>query len=451
MKPLMMLSLLVALAGLAYGQSAIPDDPNVLFEEGAAAPTAAPAPVAAPPLAKAVEIGGTLYSDYTAFLDWKDSYPDPGHLSAGTSTLFAPNLQADIYLDARPFDTVRVFAKLRAVSPYTYPQVIPGTPTAAGISLFELYADAGANDRLYVRVGQQVVNWGVGYFFSPADIISLTPIDPLRPDLVRPGPLALKMNVPFADVDNFYLYLVANQGFQPGDAYSLEDLAIAARIEVLLGGWEMGLGGYYQRSQRPKAMVTATGSLFGRLGLFAEGVVSQGMDRTRVQQQAGAPGSFQTFIDTTTPTVSGTVGARWMQSDWHILLVVQYFYNGQGYTDAAAEGTAMAAYSLQQQGTPPVGPLLYPTDVFQPGMHYLAGRASWTDILASKVDLALFAEANLGDGSGVVSPSISYTPFRGFMLTFAPYISYGADGTELVSMFGRFSLSLKLTVATGSF
>jgi hypothetical protein len=84
-------------------------------------------------------------------------------------------------------------------------------------------------------------------------------------------------------------------------------------------------------------------------------------------------------------------------------------------------------------------------------MHYLAGLASWTDILASKVDLALFSEANLSDGSVVISPSVSYTPFRGFTLTCAPSVSYGADGTELVTMFGRFSLSLKLTAATGSF
>jgi hypothetical protein len=212
----------------------------------------------------------------------------------------------------------------------------------------------------------------------------------------------------------------------------------------------MGLGAYYQRNLRPKAMATATGSLFGQLGLFAEGVLSQGMDRTRVQEAPGAPGSFQTFTDTTTPTFSGTIGARYLQADWHVTVIFQYYYNGQGYGDAATESAAVTAYALQQ-GAPPAGPALSSTDVFQPGRHYLAGLASWTDILASNVDLALFTEANLSDGSGVMSPSISYTPFRGFMLTFAPYVSYGGNGTELVSMFGRFSLSLKLTVATGSF
>jgi hypothetical protein len=433
----LVVSALLALPGLAGAQSVIPDDPDSLFQADAVpAPQAAASVPAAPALARAIEIGGTLYSDYTAFLSWNDS---------GTSTLFAPNLQADIYFDARPFDTVRVFSKLRAVSPYTWPPAVPGTPP---ITIFELYADVNRDGRFSVRVGQQVMNWGVGYFFSPADIISLTPIDPLRPELVRPGPLAVKLNMPFAGVDNFYLYLVANQGFQPGDAYSLLDMAVAPRVEVLLGGWEMGLGAYYQRSQRPKAMMTATGSLFGQIGLFAEGVLSRGMDKVRVQEQAG---TFLTTIDDTTPVFSGTLGARWLQSDWYISLVVQYYYNGQGYADAASERAAVAAYALKLQGSPPTGPALSSTDVFQPGRHYLAGLATWTDILASRVDLALFAEANVSDGSGVVSPSVSYTPFRGFMLTFAPSMTYGENGTELVAMFGRFSLSLKLTVAAGSF
>jgi hypothetical protein len=76
---------------------------------------------------------------------------------------------------------------------------------------------------------------------------------------------------------------------------------------------------------------------------------------------------------------------------------------------------------------------------------------SWTDILASKIDLALFSEANVSDGSVVMSPSIAFTPFRSFTLTCAPYVSFGPDNTEFVTQFGRFSLSLKITAGTGSF
>lgn len=89
--------------------------------------------------------------------------------------------------------------------------------------------------------------------------------------------------------------------------------------------------------------------------------------------------------------------------------------------------------------------------MFQPGQHYLAGLVSWTDILGSKVDLAVFYEGNLSDGSGVVRPSFSYTPFRDFKLTLAPYVTHGADNAEFVSLFGRLSLSMQLTLGTGGF
>ena len=67
------------------------------------------------------------------------------------------------------------------------------------------------------------------------------------------------------------------------------------------------------------------------------------------------------------------------------------------------------------------------------------------------MDLGLFSEANLSDGSGVVSPSVSFTPFRSFTATFAPYVSFGPDTTEFVTQFGRLSLSLKLTIGTVAF
>ena len=340
---LILTSVFLAMTAAAGAQSVVPDNPDSLFDQSPgdqpAEPVAGPAAPAAPApsLARGVEVGGYLYSDYTGFLKWTRAYPDPADLTAGASALFVPDLEADLYFDARPFDTVRVFTKLKAVYPFT------------AISVFEAYADVNFNDRIYLRAGQQVVNWGVGYFFSPADIISITPIDPLQPDRERQGPLALRLNAPFAEVDNLYLFIIANQALISGGNYRLEDLAVAPKAEVVLGAWEIGVGAYYQKDQGPKAMVTATGSVFGQIGLFGEGVFSRGMDRVIVQESSGAPGTVTTFTDTTTPAFSGTIGARYLQADWHISAVVQYYFNGQGYRDAAGENTANAAYALQTQ------------------------------------------------------------------------------------------------------
>ncbi len=491
-------------------QAGIPENPDSLFgpsapsapEQGkspAAQPPAEPSAepeggmiqnlpqsqAQTPPLAvtgllqsTSVQIGGYLFSDYTAFVTWANAYPDLSNLPSGSSNQLIPNLEGDIFFDARPYTYFRVFGKFRAIYPFastqsvTETQTTPlsslyslqsGTPPIPNISVFELYADVNYKERVFFRVGQQVVNWGVGYFFSPADVISLSSINPLQPTLEREGPVALKMNVPFADVDNFYLYVIANQAFAQGGTFYLDDLAVAPKVEFVVGDYEIGIGGYYQKNQRPKAMVTATGSLFGKIGVFGEGVVSYGADRTFVEQGLTTLATtplplvvpYQSFTDTTTPYFSGTIGGSYLQPDWHFSLFAQYYYNGQGYSQASQEQAALSLYGAQQRaialGIQPPGPLLSLSDLVQPGRHYLAGALSWSDIHSSGVDLGLFYEGNLSDGSGVISPSVAYTPFQYFTVSLAPYMSYGGQNTEFVSLFGYLSLSLKLTVGEGAF
>ena len=246
---------------------------------------------------KGVDIGGYLYSDYTGYAIWPGSYPSFSDPASGLTSSFVPNLEADVYLDARPYSFFRVFGKLKAIYPFggsaqgvyqaqTNPFASIYTPPSGSsaaipnISVFELFADVNWNEKLFLRVGQQVIHWGVGTFFSPADILSLTPINPLQPNLERQGPLALTVNVPFASVDSASVYVIANQAFAQNRPFDPSDLAVAPKVELLLGDYEIGVGGYYQRAQRPKAMMTATGSLFGTLGIFGEGVVSYGSDRT---------------------------------------------------------------------------------------------------------------------------------------------------------------------------
>ena len=197
-----------------------------------------------------VQIGGYLFSDYTAFVTWANAYPDFSNLQAGTTNQLIPNLEGDLFFDARPYTYFRVFGKFRAIYPFSSSQSVAetqttpltslyfpqsATPATPNISVFELYADVNYRDKVYFRVGQQVVNWGVGYFFSPADVISLSAINPLQPTLERQGPVALKMNVPFADVDNFYVYVIANQAFAQGGTFYLDDLASKKRSPSRFG------------------------------------------------------------------------------------------------------------------------------------------------------------------------------------------------------------------------
>ena len=417
---------------------------------------------------KGVTIGGTLYSEFTEVVQWYQDYPALSNLSAGESDYFVPRLEGDIYFDARPYDYFRVFGKVKATYPFTGSSSQSGlSPTqfstnlasAPNVNLFELYADFSYRDSIYFRAGKQVMSWGVGYFFSPADVISLAPINPQQPTLEREGPLALKVSIPYASIDNLYLYAIMNPAFQEGSVFHIDDLAYAAKTEFLVGDYELGIGGYFQRTQRPKLMATATGSLW-KLNLFSEAVLSYGRDANLVVAAPLVPPLYYSVgpADTTSPYFSGTVGASYTNSDLNLNLFGQYYYNGQGYADAATEEAAIKLYHYQLAqlagGVTPAGTLLTSNDLQNPGRHYLALSANLTNIANSNFDIGLFYEGNLTDGSGVLSPRVSFRPLGGYSyvaFTLAPYFTYGDSSSEFVGSFGHLTLTLKATIGEGSF
>ncbi|HUX52412.1 MAG TPA: hypothetical protein VMW73_16605, partial [Spirochaetia bacterium] len=349
------------------GTAAAPAQPSTV--QSAAKPAS---PTDAFLTSKGVTIGGTLYSEFTEVVQWYQDYPTLSNLSAGESDYLVPKLEGDIYFDARPYDYFRVFGKVKAIYPFTGSSSQAGlSPTqfstnlasAPNVNLFELYADFSYRDSIYFRAGKQVMTWGVGYFFSPADVISLVPINPQQPNLEREGPLALKVSIPYASVDNLYLYAIMNPAFQEGGVFHIDDLAYAAKTEFLVGDYELGVGGYFQRTQRPKLMATATGSLW-KLNLFGEAVLSYGRDANLVVAAPLVPPLYVAVgpADTTTPYFSGTVGASYTNADLNLNLFGQYYYNGQGYADGATEEAAIKLYHYQlaqlSGGVTPPGTLL---------------------------------------------------------------------------------------------
>ncbi|NLM26368.1 MAG: hypothetical protein GX208_09695, partial [Firmicutes bacterium] len=85
------------------------------------------------------------------------------------SNRFRTNLSGNLFLDARPDPNYRVFANVQV----NYGQ---------GIYLSELFSDFNYQDKIFFRGGKQTINWGVGYFFSPADVINVGKIYPQNPE-----------------------------------------------------------------------------------------------------------------------------------------------------------------------------------------------------------------------------------------------------------------------------
>lgn len=74
------------------------------------------------------------------------------------------DLSTTLFLDARPSGEFRTFLK---------GDVSYSTDAGVSLELRELFADFDVDNQVFVRAGKQTVNWGVGYFFSPANLINL--------------------------------------------------------------------------------------------------------------------------------------------------------------------------------------------------------------------------------------------------------------------------------------
>jgi hypothetical protein len=385
-----------------------------LFEESAAQEGEAEevAPEEAFLVSERLEWGGSFDLTFTTQVAW-DGYPAPwGRVfwQEGVSSLTS-KLAGDLFFDARPDRDFRVFGKVKAVYQY---------PADWDVEIFELFSDFQIKDLLFFRVGKQTVQWGVGYFFSPADVLNLVSIDVEDPEAEREGPIAVKTHLPFT-AHNAYLYLVANDIDKP------YEIAVAPKLELLLGNYELGLGAFYQTDLTPKGMLTLTGPL-GDLDLFAEAMVQWGSDRTFVD--FSPPPSTNTIEDEL--LFSGTAGFSYINSDWNISLFAQYFFNGQGY-DEPYDYEILIEDSSDALPLPPEIPtpaIISSADLLYPGRHYLAASIAWSELLDSAFGLSLLYVANFSDRSGLINPILTWEPVDHVSLSTGFRFRYGQEGDE---------------------
>jgi len=407
-----------------------------IIEEAPEGSAGGPGPGSAPEppeevflLSEKLEWGGRFSASSTAEWSWY-GFPSSWEDFVSTDRAFLDTrIEGDLFFDARPERDFRVFGKLKS----SYRSALPGT-WEWDLEVFELFSDFQLGDRVFFRMGKHTIRWGVGYFFSPADVLNLVSIDPEDPEAEREGPVSLKAQVPFGP-HNAYLYVVANDVTDP--AY----IAAAPKLEIVIGRYELGIGGFYQTGAAPKGMLTLTGSLW-ELDLFGEGVLQWGSDRTYVRA-AALPPFYETYRREDELLFSATAGASYLNADWKVALYAQYYYNGLGYEEFPVDAAIAAAARFAGD--------LTASDLLYRGQHYLAGSVSWSEILDSDFSLAVFSLTNFSDGSGQVGPTVSWQPWDYFRISFALGWVYGDPGDELAPNGTAFGISLGATLGSGRF
>ncbi len=385
-----------------------------------------------------VRVGGSIAGTVTTTWQWND--PWNNGLTPSDSYGLTPELSALIFFDGRPTESTRFYGSVKTAWPFT---------ESTSTQVFELFSDFSWNDSLYLRFGKQTINWGVGYFYSPANIMNLQQIDPTDPTAQLEGPVALRALVPIKGTQhNLWGYAVFDSA-----TMKPEDTALAAKAELVFGGWELGLGGYYKKDDPIRGMVTAVGSIRD-ISLFGEATVSRGSSRTWVTKVLSLdPPVATTTTDDTSIFFKGTAGFRYSNSTDNWSLLAQYLYDGEGYANADREARIDETNVLLVPGSETVYSQYLKALIYNSGRHYAALSYSKSKFLVDDLTVSLFAMGNLSDFSVYIKPSLSYAFFDGLSMSLSPFFAFGFDSGEYVVLNdGRaVGVTVVMTLGSGNF
>ncbi len=362
-----------------------------------------------------IKIGGrfdtSLETNTVIYKDDDEDFSD--HLK---DTTFNPTLSAMLSVDARPTDVLRMYVKFGFGYPFAstantqITQITPSPQFETTVwdyfKVKEAFTDFSVADRAFFRFGLHTVTWGTGIFFSPvSDIINASSINPEDTDAQVDGVLNLRTQVTFPGSQNcLWAYVV------PSSTLKAVDTAFAAKYDLVLGGWELGFGGFYKYQNAPKAVLTASGSL-KKATIFGELVYRYGADSEWMTN---------TDWDDKKNIIQATAGVSYYFKDPMIMLMGQYYYDGND-KDFKHE---YFTYGHNIAAMVNFGKIFGNTDLTA----NLFGMVNFgkEDV---PVDYQLIID-QMGMGSFIntatFSGAINYSPFPNFSLGFGPYVTVNA-------------------------
>ena len=370
--------------------------------------------------------GSTSFSlDYTAlWTDFAAAKKEGEYFLEGfENSYLVPTMLASLYFDARPNETLRLYGKVETSYPFEISVPMAGL-SIPQFRVIELFTDFNIGEQAFFRFGKHTVNWGVGYFFSPADVINIGKIDPEDPDKQVEGAISLRSMFTFSETQNcLYLYLIPT-GIEEG--FLARNTAIAGKYEFLLGNTEIGIGGWYKYNRSPRLVSTLTSTIFKDISVFGEAVFAYG-----TEEQWTTSKSFENkdFV------LQGTFGFSKYFKNSKINLASQYLFNGFGENDLTSLDDA--SFSTKQA--------LYG----YAGKHFLALSLTKTEVFTEKLALSGFFLMSFSDFSGMGSLNLNYNLDKNCNLSFGPNLVFGKEKTEFARTADKNMLSFNLSVKLG--
>lgn len=237
-------------------------------------------------------------------------------------------------------------------------------PAAPVYTLGEFHLSFDVSKVVFVRLGNQLIDWGASAVWSPADFINRRVADPNAAIDTRAGKPGVRIHVPWA-AGNFFVFADASSALtkagEPRDLLRTGTLALKA--DTTLAGWNVGLVANGGVEAPPRLGLTTSGQVFG-IDLWGEagGVVP--LADHKLTWSASLGGERQFGVD----------------GEW--TLRSEGYWNPDGQGDVALTPAILGAF------TP-----------FYWGRAYLYAEVLKQKLLGPDVTGSLSATVNLGDGS----------------------------------------------------
>ena len=250
-----------------------------------------------------------------------------------------------------------------------------------------------------VTVGRQAITWGVSHLFPVADLWAQ--FSPFELDTEeKPGSDAVRvLSYPVRGLE----------------------LDAVAGARGTASDWSAGLRATVDL---PAADVYLAAGKFWNQAM-ALGGMAYVLDRMKLRLEAALPYDLDTDA---WQRVRATAGVDWLSA--RLSLTAEYHLNGIGAGDPSGYLAALA------------DPRLRRGESYYLGRHYLGAAAGYTVDEEARLSLALSALWNVGDGSAMATPILSYDFGQSTSVSFGALRSFGATPTlvppALRSEFGTY-------------
>ena len=412
-----------------------------------------------------LRIGGSLNAELGLKYVWADPYTKKNDVKKAflnpEVAQLRPTIGANLFFDARPVQDLKLYGKFLFEFPFEknlngalsipkslvppngvdIPVSVNGSPN---FKIWELYTDFSTKDIAFFRFGKHTVKWGTGYFYSPADVINISRIDPQKPTEDREGPVSLRTHIVIPKTQyNIWLYLLPDtETFKP------QYTAGAAKAEFVFGDWELGVGGWYRYEKAPRFITTLSGSIAGKVAVFAEGVFAWGSDYTYYRDDD----ALTPYTVKNKPFFQATLGGSYSNADSHTMLAFQYYYNGFGYTNSRAADriadSAADALNNKNFTDPGVKEILEKSRevaaMGNRGQHYIAFTVSQNKIGTEDLTANLFQQFAITELEGLTTLSLNWKIFKFVQMSTGPIFSYPLSPASHSKGSIGYNLSFKL-------